>query len=100
MEKRKNIALETLTGEQFKTLIEQFTHDGKVDTIPELMERVGQIPDDMTIEDYIKTVAYDAPVAPEMVEDAVDEVIRKNASEAYEQDNRRLYLFGRPKEED
>ena len=49
----KKITLDTLTGEQFKELIEQFTDDGKVNTIPELMERIGEIPDDETLEEYI-----------------------------------------------
>lgn len=31
----KKINLDTLTGEEFKQLIEQFSKDGKIDTIPE-----------------------------------------------------------------
>lgn len=62
-----------MTGEQFKTLIEQFTDNGKVDTIPELMQRIGQIPDDMTLEEYISGQAKKA------TSDYVDENVATNS---------------------
>lgn len=62
-----------MTGKEFKTLIEQVTQNGKVDTLPELFELLGSLPDDMTLEEYIRKQAIDA--AEEVSEDVVKEVM-------------------------
>lgn len=62
-----------MTGKEFKTLIEQVTHDSKVNTLPELFELLGSLPDDMTLEEYIRQQAVDA--AAEVSEDAVKEIL-------------------------
>ena len=95
---RKATQLDTLTGEQFKTLIEQFTHDGKIDTIPELMRVLSDIPEDQTLGEYI--AEHGGQVDPQVVKDAVDDALEENAKQAYDAENERLYLFGRPKEEE
>lgn len=81
----KKISLDTLTGEEFKELIEQFTDDGKVNTIPELMERIGEIPDDETLEEYItktaKQSAIDKDTIKEVVDESVDEAMKENVPE-------------------
>ena len=96
--KNNKVMLDTLTGEQFKQLIEQFTFDGKIDTIPELMRVLSDIPEDQTLGEYI--AEHGGQVDPQVVTDAVDEVMKRNASESYDVENERLYLFGRPKEEE
>lgn len=71
--------LDTLTGEQFKTLIEQFTQDGKVNTLPELFRLLSDIPEDQTLGEYIREHGVD----PDMVETVVDETLdRKHADNA------------------
>ena len=95
--KKKNVMLETMTGEEFKTLIEQFTQDGRIDTIPELIRVLSDIPEDQTLGQYIEE--HGGQVDPKVVRDAVDEALDENAREAYDEEYRRLYLFGRPKEE-
>ena len=69
--KKKNVMLETMTGEEFKTLIEQFTQDGRIDTIPELMRVLSDIPEDQTLGQYIAEHGID----PEALERAVNEAV-------------------------
>ena len=77
----KKIGLDTLTGEQFKELIEQFTDDGKLNTIPELLQRIGEVPDDMTLEDYIKEKAEQSAVSEDTVRKVVDEQLEETSAE-------------------
>ena len=77
----KKISLDTLTGEQFKELIEQFTDDGKLNTIPELLQRIGEVPDDMTLEDYIKEKAEQSAVSEDTVRKVVDEQLEETSDE-------------------
>lgn len=77
----KKISLDTLTGEQFKELIEQFTDDGKLNTIPELLQRIGEVPDDMTLEDYIKEKAEQSAVSEDTVRKVVDEQLDETSAE-------------------
>lgn len=67
-----------MTGKEFKTLIERVTQDGKVNTLPELFELLGTLPDDMTLEDYIRKQAVDA--AAEVSEDVVKEVMEEETA--------------------
>jgi hypothetical protein len=69
----KNVMLDTLTGDMFKQLIEQFTQDGHINTIPELMRLVSDIPEDMTLGEYIREHSADPEVVEEAVDRAVDE---------------------------
>lgn len=71
---RQEAKLDTLTGEEFKQLIEQITQDGKINTIPELMAFIGDIPEDTSLLDYIQAHSVD----PEAVEKAVDEAFEEN----------------------
>lgn len=41
----KRVTFDKLKAAEFKTLVEQFTDNGKLDTIPELMQRVSEIPE-------------------------------------------------------
>lgn len=74
--KNRNVMLDTLTGEEFKTLIEQFTQDGKIDTIPELFRLLSDIPEDQTLGEYI--AEHGGQVDPEVVKDAVDTAFEDN----------------------
>ena len=67
-----------MTGKEFKTLIERVTQDGKVNTLPELFELLGSLPDDMTLEEYIRQQAVDA--AAEVSEDAVKEILEEETA--------------------
>ena len=69
----KNVMLDTLTGDMFKQLIEQFTQDGHINTIPELMRLVSDIPEDQTLGEYIREHSADPEVVEEAVDRAVDE---------------------------
>lgn len=77
----KKISLETLTGEEFKTLIEQFTDNGKVDTIPELMERIGEVPDDMTLADWIRQQAEQSAIDEETLKRLIGEELDEAIAE-------------------
>ena len=76
---RKNVVLDTLTGEQFKTLIEQFSKDGKIDTIPELLAFLSDIPEGQTLGEYIEE--HGGSVSPEMVKQVVDDTLDEQAAE-------------------
>lgn len=76
MADQKKVILDTLTGDMFKQLIEQFTQDGHINTIPELIRLVSDIPEDMTLGEYIREHAAD----PDVVKDVVDEVFVENES--------------------
>ena len=67
-----------MTGKEFKTLIEQVTQDGKVNTLPELFDLLGSLPADMTLEEYIHRQAVDA--AAEVSEDVVKEVMEEETA--------------------
>ena len=69
----KSVMLDTLTGDMFKQLIEQFTQDGHINTIPELMRLVSDIPEDQTLGEYIREHSADPEVVEEAVDRAVDE---------------------------
>lgn len=77
----KKISLETLTGEEFKALIEQFTDNGKVDTIPELMERIGEVPDDMTLADWIREQAEQSAIDEETLKRLIGEELDEAIAE-------------------
>lgn len=68
--KKKNVMLDTLTGEEFKQLIEQFSKDGKIDTVPELFRLLSDIPEDQTLGEYIKE--HGGQIDPEVLEEIVD----------------------------
>lgn len=74
--KKKNVMLDTMTGEQFKQLVEQFTKDGKIDTIPEFIRVLSDIPEDMTLGEYI--AEHGGQVDPEEVKKAVDDAFDEN----------------------
>ena len=74
--KKKNVMLDTMTGEEFKQLIEQFTHDGKIDTIPELIRVLSDIPEDKTLGEYI--AEHGGQVDPEELKRAVDDAFDEN----------------------
>lgn len=76
----KKINLDTLTGEEFKQLIEQFSKDGKIDTIPELLAFLSNIPDDMTLEEYI--AEHGGHVDPEDVKKAVDNALDEQTADS------------------
>lgn len=92
---RNATRLDTLTGEQFKQLIEQLSPDGRINTIPELIDFLNGIPEGMTLAEYVEE--HGGQVDPQVVRSAVDDALEENAQQAYDADNERLYLFGRPK---
>ena len=65
--------LDTLTGDQFKALIEQITQDGRINTIPELLEFVGDIPEGTSLLDYIQAHSVDPEAVDKAVNDALSE---------------------------
>lgn len=68
--KKKNVMLDTMTGEEFKTLIEQFSQDGKIDTVPEIFRLLSDIPEDQTLGEYIRE--HGGQIDPEVLEEIVE----------------------------
>ena len=62
------VRLDTLTGEEFKQLIEGRSQDGKIDTVPELFDAVRDVPE--------------------------TETVREATEQTYDQENRTLYING------
>ena len=69
----KSTRLDTLTGEQFKQLIEQLSPDGKINTIPELIAFLNDIPEGMTLAEYVAEHGVDPETLDKAVNDAIDE---------------------------
>lgn len=53
----KKVQLDTLTGDDFKVLLEKISQDGKINTIPELISFLAEVPQGMTLKEYIESVA-------------------------------------------
>lgn len=70
---KKSTRLDTLTGDQFKVLIEQISPDGKINTIPELINFLNGIPEGMTLAEYVEE--HGGQVDPQVVKDAVDDAL-------------------------
>lgn len=70
----KKVQFDTLTAAQLKTLLEQITNDDRINTIPELLNFIGDIPENTNLLDYIQAHSVD----PEAVEKAVDNAFENN----------------------
>lgn len=75
----KKVTLDQLTGTQFKTLVEQVTTDGKLNTLPELFQFLSEVPDGMTLKAYIESIAggggqpaHDSVGSEEIKDDSVE----------------------------
>lgn len=77
---RKSTILETLTGEEFKQLIEQLSPDGKLNTIPELFAFLDDIPEGMTLAEYIRE--HGSQPDPEVLDQAIDENLSRKAADS------------------
>ena len=53
----KKVTLDQLDGKEVKALLEQITDDGKINTVPELFRFLDEVPDGMSLRDYIISVA-------------------------------------------
>lgn len=53
----KKVTLDQLDGKEVKALLEQITDDGKINTVPELFRFLDEVPDGMSLKDYIISVA-------------------------------------------
>ena len=53
----KKIQLDTLTGDELKVLLEQISQDEKINTIPELIAFLSEVPHGMSLKEYIESVA-------------------------------------------
>lgn len=85
----KKVILDKLDEQHVKDLLQEKTPDGVVNTIPELMERFGEIPDGMSMDEYIRQVAVQSAIDPETLKEAVYEAIEKNV--ATDEDIRALF---------
>lgn len=54
---KKAVQLDTLTGDEFKALLEQVSQDGKINTIPELIDFLSEVPQGMSLKEYIESIA-------------------------------------------
>ena len=91
---RKTTRLDTLTGEEFKQLIEQVKQSGKIDTLPELFAFLDDVPEGMTLADYIRE--HGGQPDPEVLDQAIDENLEKKAAESSDIDE----IFGDEEPED
>ena len=66
------VRLDTMTGEEFKQFIEGRTPDGRIDTVPELMDAMNGISDESTVKEEIKD----------------------DTENTYDESSRKLYLNG------
>jgi hypothetical protein len=53
----KKIQLDTLTGDELKVLLEQISQDGKINTFPELVAFLDEVPQGMSLKQYIESIA-------------------------------------------
>ena len=53
----KKVQLDTLTGDELKVLLEQISQDGKINTIPELISFLSEVPQGTTLKQYIESIA-------------------------------------------
>ena len=87
----KNVILDTLTGEEFKTLIEQFTQDGKIDTIPELFRLLSDIPEDQTLGEYI--AEHGGTPSPGSVGmDELSDDVKSKIQNTYDEDDEAMHM--------
>ena len=54
---RKVVQLDTLTGDELKKLLEQISQDGKINTFPELVSFLDEVPQGMSLKQYIESIA-------------------------------------------
>jgi len=85
---KKSTRLDTLTGDQFKVLIEQISPDGKINTIPELINFLNGIPEGMTLAEYVEE--HGGQVDPQVVKDAVDDALDEQHADSSDIDE----IFG------
>lgn len=73
----KKVILDKLDEQQVKDLLQEKTPDGVVNTIPELIEKLGEIPDGIPLDEYIRQIAEQSAIDPDILEgivgDAVDD---------------------------
>ena len=53
----KKVQLDTLTGDELKVLLEQISKDGKINTIQEFISFLAEVPQGMTLKEYIESIA-------------------------------------------
>ena len=102
----KKVQLDQLTGDMVKALLEQITGDGKINTIPELIEFLNEVPEGMNLREYIESIAGSATQVPDnsvgsaqiknksiMLDDLNEEVTDK-LTNVYDENTERLFING------
>lgn len=70
----------SMTGEEFKTLIERFTENGQIDTVPELMRSAEEMP--ALIEEKVQDAVDNIDVADDSdIEELFDNPIQQPQDE-------------------
>ena len=75
------IQLDTLSGQEFKDLIELVNNNGKIGSLVELLNMVRNIPDNVTFESYIESVVQHAAIDEETLKRIVREVVDEKEAE-------------------
>lgn len=97
---KKNVMLDTLTGDEFKQLIEQFTQDGKIDTLPELFRVLSDIPEDQTLGEYIAEHGGGTPTPDSVGMTELKDEVKDKLENIYVPETETLYINGaKPKDE-
>ena len=71
----KKVILDKLDEQQVKDLLQEKTPDGVVNTIPELIERFKEIPDGMSMDEYIRQIAEQSAIDPEILKEIVGDAV-------------------------
>lgn len=94
MAKGKNVILDTLTGDEFKQLIEQFTSDGSINTLPELMHALSDIPEGMTVGQYVAEHGGGAPTPDSVGMEELKDEVKDKLDNVYDPTTETLYING------
>ena len=61
----KKVTLDVLKGSDVKALLEQIINDGRINTLPEIMQFLSEVPEGMSLKDYISSIAGSAETVPD-----------------------------------
>ena len=88
----KSTRLDTLTGDEFKQLIEQLSPDGKINTIPELIEFLNGIPEGMTLEEYVAEHGGGTPSPGSVGMVELNDEVKTKIQKVYDEDDEAMFM--------
>ena len=76
----KKVILDQYDDQQVKDLLQGETHDGKVNTVPEVFEEFKKKPAEMDLEEWIKYLAAQGSIDPETLKRLIDEAMSEQTA--------------------